>query len=166
MEYSSIAPVVHLTWIQSCMHFTCWREIAPSTGRKCGQLQPKPGRASPGTKQTQRLVTSKVLFTAQSLQPSTKSDILTFDFVSLSNYFWTPFPWWGCEYVEMNAERLQSKHILILMVLFQLHCGGAQSQNAENCINGCDRMIISASEWKESSWITLQTVSMHRAQPV
>lgn len=72
------------------MHFTCWREIAPSTGRKCGQLQPRPGRASPGTKQTQRLVTSKVLFTAQSLQPSIKSDILTFDFVSLSNYFWTP----------------------------------------------------------------------------
>lgn len=67
------------------MHFTCWREIAPSTGRKCGQLQPRPGRASPGTKQTQRLVTSKVLFTYQVL----KVTFWLFDFVSLSNYFWT-----------------------------------------------------------------------------
>ena len=37
------------------------------------------------------------------------------------------------KYPQIKAESLHLKHIL--SVLFQVHCGGVQSQNGENCVN-------------------------------
>ena len=76
-----------------------------------------------------------------------KSDNLIYDYVSLSNYFWslkkwkahikcvvipTPFTWFGCKYPQIKAQSLHLKHILI--VSFQIHCGDVQSWNTENCV--------------------------------
>ena len=40
---------------------------------------------------------------------------------------------WPTTYPQIKAESLHLKHILI--VSFQIHCGGVQSQNDENCVN-------------------------------
>ena len=42
----------------------------------------------------------------------------------------TLFTRFGCKYPQIKAERLHLKPIL--SVLFQVHCGGVQSQNDEN----------------------------------
>ena len=39
----------------------------------------------------------------------------------------TPFSQLGCKYPQIKAESLQLKHIMI--VTFQVHCGGVQRQN-------------------------------------
>ena len=38
-----------------------------------------------------------------------------------------------CQYPQIKAESLHLKHILV--VSFQIRCGGVQSQNDENCYN-------------------------------
>ena len=39
----------------------------------------------------------------------------------------------GCKYPKIKVESLYLKHILI--VSFQIQCGGVQSQNDQNCVN-------------------------------
>ena len=46
---------------------------------------------------------------------------------------YTIHPQFGCKYPQIKTESLHLKHILI--VSFQLHCGGVQSQNNENCVS-------------------------------
>ena len=41
--------------------------------------------------------------------------------------------WFGCKYPQIKAESLHLTHISIAS--FQIHCGGVQSQNDENCVN-------------------------------
>ena len=45
----------------------------------------------------------------------------------------TPFTRFGCKHPQIKAESLHLKHILI--VPFQVHCGGVQSQNEGNCVS-------------------------------
>ena len=79
----------------------------------------------------------------------------------LSNYFWslkkggshikcvvipTAFTRFGCKYSQIKAESLHLKHIMI--VLFQLHCGGVQNQKAEKCISVQVVMDLTVSTWR------------------
>ena len=51
----------------------------------------------------------------------------------LSNDTIAPFTHFGCKYPQIKAESLHLKRILI--VLFQVQCGGVQSQHDEICVN-------------------------------